>query len=858
MSKKNIKILAIDDKHENIFLLKELIADSFPETVFISALNGTQGIELCRSQKPDVVLLDITMPDMNGFEVCVKMKADREISHIPVIMITAALVDSELRIMALDSGADAFLSKPIDISEFKAQIRAMLRIKESEDNKILEHQSLEYEVKKRTRALNKELAERRRAELKLKAAYNNLKKNQKITESLMNELKAEVKERLQAEIKVLHHLEEQKIISEFSRRLVSLNQLEEVYQFIGQKVFDNIDDAYVIVTQFNYHARTIGVRWVYGIEKYRKKISKLFGFDPFLKELPITDIFYTPEELTAFRSQKFFEPGRGKNGIHFLFAFLMDSDLCNKMEEILGVKKIYTMGFTFGKKVYGGLSILMKEDVPLSQIKLFETLVSETSVVLQRLFVEEKLKISEKLYRTLVITSPDGIMMSDLDGLPLAINKKCYEIFGYEEGDIVFLKENILNFISPVDRERYHINFIKRIRGENMLNQEYMALHKDGHEFSIDVNSSAVLDENEKPYALISVLRDISQRKRAEKLLIESEKNYRLLAHNMIDILSVFDRTGKIIYINKSVFNHLGFKPAKIVGKNFTDFLLRDDLPKIRELLKRNLANYPSQPNIILRIRKKNRGYIWFDTNILFLKNDQGRLTGFQCVSRNISEKIESDNRLEAERKKVMSALIDGQELERQRLSMELHDGLGQRLAGIKIRLENSADLPLEDTRQAITAVKTEFRDVIDEIRYMSMNVSPTILNDLGLVASLSMLGKQFKENNNIDFEYTVMGDFDSFSEQKAFSIYRIVQEGLNNIAKHAQATEAKLAMIEKEGSSLILIEDDGKGFTNENFSRSKGNGLSNMRQRALLLDGTMSIQSGINSGTVIVIKIPK
>jgi len=189
---------------------------------------------------------------------------------------------------------------------------------------------------------------------------------------------------------------------------------------------------------------------------------------------------------------------------------------------------------------------------------------------------------------------------------------------------------------------------------------------------------------------------------------------------------------------------------------------------------------------------------------------------------------------------------------------MELHDGLGQRLAGIKIRLENSADLPLEDTRQAITAVKTEFRDVIDEIRYMSMNVSPTILNDLGLVASLSMLGKQFKENNNIDFEYTVMGDFDSFSEQKAFSIYRIVQEGLNNIAKHAQATEAKLAMIEKEGSSLILIEDDGKGFTNENFSRSKGNGLSNMRQRALLLDGTMSIQSGINSGTVIVIKIPK
>jgi len=858
MSKKNIKILAIDDKTENIFLLKELIVDSFRGTVFISALNGSQGIKLCKSQKPDVVLLDITMPDMNGFEVCKIMKADEEIRHIPVIMITAALVDSEMRVQALDSGADAFLSKPIDISEFKAQIRAMLRIKESEDHKRLEHHLLESEVKKRTRALNKELAERRQAELKLKAAYNNLKKNQKITESLMNELKAEVKERLQAEIKVLHHLEEQKIISDFSSRLVSLNQLEEVYQFVGQRVFENIDNAYVVVTQFNYHARSIGVKWVYGMEKFRRKIKALFGFDPFLKELAVADIYYKPEELSAFRSQQFFEPGRGNNGLHFLFAFLLDKNLCNGMQKVLGVKKIYTMGFTFGQKVYGGLSILMKEDVPLPQIKLFETLISETSVVLQRLFVEEKLKISEKLYRSLVITSPDGIMMLDIKGFPLAINKKCYEIFGFAEGDTVFSKRNIFNFISPVDRERCRINFKKRIRGEPMPNQEYMAISKDGSEFPIDVNSSAIMDENEKPYALISVIRDISQRKRAEKLLIESEEKYRLLAHNMIDILSVFDRSGKIIYINNSIFKHLGFKPANVIGMSFMDFLYMEDLPSVRQLLKRNLAMYPTQPNIVLRIRKKNKGYVWFDTNILFLKNNLGRLTGFQCVSRNISEKIKSDNRLEAERKKVMSALIDGQELERQRLSMELHDGLGQRLAGIKIKLENSADLSLADTRQAITAIKSEFRDVIDEIRYMSMNVSPTILTDLGLVTSLSMLGKQFRENNSIDFEYTVMGEFDNFSEQKAFSIYRIVQEGLNNIAKHAHATEAKLALIEKEGNSLIVIEDNGNGFNKEMIARSKGNGLSNMRQRALLLNGTMSIESGINSGTVVMIKIPK
>ncbi|HNX06643.1 MAG TPA: PAS domain S-box protein [Bacteroidales bacterium] len=858
MSKKRIKILAIDDKPENIFLLKELIADTLQGAVFLSALSGSVGIELCRSHMPDVVLLDLTMPDMNGYEVCKIMKTDEKIRHIPIIMITAAMVDSEMRVQALDSGADAFLSKPIDISEFKAQIRAMLRIKDSEDHKRLEHHLLESEVKKRTRALNKELSERRQAELKLKATYNNLKKNQKINESLMLELKAEVKERLQAEIKVLHHLEEQKIISEFSSKLVSLNQLEEAYQYIGQKVFENLNNAYVVVTQFNYHARSIGVKWVYGMEKYRKKISNLFGFDPFKKELLIADINYKPEELAVFRSQKFFEPGGGHNGLHFLFAYLLDKDLCNEVQKLLGVAKIYTMGFTFGKKLYGGLSILLKEDVPLPQIKLFETLISETSVVLQRLFVEEKLKLSEKLYRTLVITSPDGIMMTDLDGLPVAINKKCYEVFGYEEGDVNFSRESIFTFISPVDRERCRSNFVKRIKGESMLNQEYVAINKDGSEFPIDVNSSAIMDETDEPYALISVIRDISQRKQAENLLIESEEKYRLLAHNMIDILSVFDRSGKITYVNNSVFRHLGYKPAKVIGMSFTDFLYGEDLTRVRQLLKQNLALYPSQPNLVHRIRKKNKGDIWFDTNILFLKDNLGRLTGFQCVSRNISEKIESENRLETERKKVMSALIDGQELERQRLSMELHDGLGQRLAGIKIKLENSAYLSLEDTRQAITSIKSEFRDVIDEIRFMSMNVSPTILTDLGLVTSLSILGKQFRENSRIDLEYTVMGDFDNFSEKKAFSMYRIVQEGLNNIAKHAHATEAKLALIENEGNSLIVIEDNGTGFNKEMINRNKGNGLSNMRQRTLLLNGTISIESGINSGTVIMVKIPK
>ncbi len=1319
MSEKTVKILAIDDNRSNLILLKGLLAEYFPSVKFLGVQSGSEGISLCIEEKPDTILLDIMMPEMDGFEVCKRLKADKNLRHIPVVMLTALMDEKPVRIKALDAGADSFIAKPIDQSEFIAQIRAMLRIKESEDHKIQEHQLLETEVHKRTEDLNKELAQRRKAEMNLKTANQDLKKNQKLNESLMKELKAEIKERLQAEIKIHDHLEEQKLLSEFSGKLVSLNHLDDVYQNVGQKIFENIDNAYVFVTKYNVHNNTINVKFVYGIEQYREKIKKIFGFDPFIHE--ISDFNYSSGELANFRKQMFFEPGA--DGLHFLFARDFNMDLCRKTELLLGVKNIYIMGFTFSKRVYGSISILTKDGHTESKMRLFETMINQASVALQRLFVEEKLQISEKLYRTLVETSPDGIVMSDPKGMPLALNKKTYEIFGYDVDDIRFSETNIIDYLSPRDRDRSRENYAKRLTGESIPDQEYFAVHKDGSEFPIEVNSSLVLDENEKPYAIIYIIRDITKRKLVEKALMEnrelykvladkmtdvvwlmdldgksvfvspsikrftgfsedeylkqtfderftrdsaeygkkvfseelkrfvdtpekipdysitiqmeyvcknnnrtkwgelvitplygndeligihgvtrditdrrraekalkesefkyqfiventddilwimdgnfkleyvtpsvfkflgytveehmkqtfddfltpasvklikdefmegminlnigkydklrnkseleveyirkdntkgyarvtmimvrdvqyritkirgittdittkklneiyeeiskdvlqvlneqiefqdrisritellkshagfdavgirlrddgdfpylaqigfskdflitensligskdlgclcnnkegncfldcfcglvisgntdtnhpvyrkgggfwtndsvellsdyaekdfrihprnrcvyqgyssialipirdkdeivgliqmndrrkgrftpeviqylegialhigtalqrkqtetslkeSEEKYRLLARNMVDVLSLIDRSGKIMYINDSVYDHLGYKPEFMLGKDIWHFLFNDDKNNIRGLIKKSLRPDAVNENLVLKVKKKNKGFVWLDSNILFLKNDKGKVIGYQCVSRDISEKIKTESRLEAERHKVMSAIIDGQELERHRLSMDLHDGLGQRLTGIKIKLENSSKYELEETRRTIQEVKSEFREVIEEIRSMSMNVSPTILSDLGLVAAITMLGNQFKENNKIEFDYSVLGDFDHFPAKKALNIYRIVQEGLNNIAKHAKATITKLALIEKEEFILILLEDNGVGFNQEKVNVSKGNGLSNMRQRTLMLNGDFNIETRINSGTIIMIKIPK
>jgi PAS domain S-box-containing protein len=158
-----VKFLAIDDHLDNLVVLKALLNEAFPQATFIGAQSGKQGIEICHSEKPAVILLDIVMPEMDGYEVCRILKTDEATKTIPIIMITAARTDKESRIKALESGSDAFLAKPVDESELTAQIRAMLRIKELEDRKLDEKERLVKLVSERTRQLETELEEHKQA-----------------------------------------------------------------------------------------------------------------------------------------------------------------------------------------------------------------------------------------------------------------------------------------------------------------------------------------------------------------------------------------------------------------------------------------------------------------------------------------------------------------------------------------------------------------------------------------------------------------------------------------------------------------------------------------------------------------------
>ncbi|MFO7722082.1 MAG: histidine kinase [Bacteroidales bacterium] len=227
----------------------------------------------------------------------------------------------------------------------------------------------------------------------------------------------------------------------------------------------------------------------------------------------------------------------------------------------------------------------------------------------------------------------------------------------------------------------------------------------------------------------------------------------------------------------------------------------------------------------------------------------------FDDMSAQLKEKKEQ---LQAEQLKQLSAMFDGQESERKRLSYELHDGLGQSLVALKYRIESFSKNSTHPFQEELKELEQSVAETIEEVRQMSFNLMPAILNEFGLVPAIqNMCGKLTLQTGcNIIFESD--GNFNTLNEKQINYIYRIAQEILSNAIKHAEASLISLQLIEFSDFFTLIGEDDGKGFRYDPAVPLEGNGLYSIKERTEILQGKLIIQSELNRGTIIRIKIPK
>ena len=263
-----------------------------------------------------------------------------------------------------------------------------------------------------------------------------------------------------------------------------------------------------------------------------------------------------------------------------------------------------------------------------------------------------------------------------------------------------------------------------------------------------------------------------------------------------------------------------------------------------------------TKPLIRLKDAAVNMGEGRYDLELPVSTRDElGALTeSFNIMASQIKEKT---TELQQERFGRMRSVIDGEEMERQRLSRELHDGIGQLLIAIKLRLESLLYQDGKDIRNSIQELKKYFDQIIDEVRRISNNLMPSVLEAFGIAIAFRNLFSETEEHSGLRIHFDAAGDYDDLDKKTKTYIYRITQEAISNIVKHAGAREVWVTLSRGEDSLTLVIRDNGKGFSPETAGKGGGNGIHNMRERVSLLQGHIEIMSEPGKGSKIKVNVP-
>jgi two-component system sensor histidine kinase UhpB len=209
--------------------------------------------------------------------------------------------------------------------------------------------------------------------------------------------------------------------------------------------------------------------------------------------------------------------------------------------------------------------------------------------------------------------------------------------------------------------------------------------------------------------------------------------------------------------------------------------------------------------------------------------------------------------RLETERRESGRRALRAQEAERLRIARGLHDEVGQVLTGVLLQLDSLATASkaeLEETKRAV-------REALEDVRRTARELRPEMLEDLGLVSALTELSRKFAEQSGIRVERRFASELPTLSDEAEIAVYRVAQESLTNVARHAHATRVDVTLDAGVDSVVLRVVDDGRGLSDVGASKNGHSGVRGMRERALLVGGALAVKSGRDSGVEVRLEVP-
>jgi PAS domain S-box-containing protein len=538
---------------------------------------------------------------------------------------------------------------------------------------------------------------------------------------------------------------------------------------------------------------------------------------------------------------------------------------------------------------------------PFDEKQIFATI--ETALIRHRL--ESKLQQSRQWLNTTLTSIGDGVIATDEHGLVRFINPIAMEHTGWRHTDAI--GNSLSEVFSLIDEYSYEsVNILGSLPGvTSSKGHEGLLLSKNGTPIPVEANITSIQDGKGKVYGMVLVFRDVTQQReaieeikrqanRAEALLqVASQLNSQLELETVLNtICQITNRTIKatsttvILHgTRKDIFREraaISQDPA--LNANWaTQF----EIP--RDVLQAQLSR--ENPVVVIQDFQDASHLPYFEVSkrlnvrtlaiaALFRGNhligalvsaftqvpkilpgdEIALLRGLADQASSAIENAELFEQVRAGRerqRKLAKSLVEIQEAERRHIAQELHDHLGQILTGLQFMLETTKNQATGKQRSDLEEIQNSVSDIIREVREMSLNLRPSMLDDMGLLPTLLWHFNRYTSQTGIHVNFQSDEVPKRFSLEVETAAYRIIQEALTNVARYAQVKEVFVGLVLQEKTLWVEVLDKGKGFDLSAESDRPSSGLGGMRERAGLVGGYLVVESFINQGTQIVAALP-
>ena len=478
--------------------------------------------------------------------------------------------------------------------------------------------------------------------------------------------------------------------------------------------------------------------------------------------------------------------------------------------------------------------------------------------ITERKKAEEIISRSNERFELIAKTTNDAIWETDLETQRAWGNEMHQRLYGLTLADPVPDHNQWKQRIHPHEREQIIKSLEEAVHSkENIWVTEYRFLNGNNEWINIYDRTYILRDEKGKSVRMIGSMTDISGRKKAEEALQQSEEKYRTLVEQASDGIFISDKSGNFYIVNSAGSKMTGYSVEELMHMNIYDLAEPEDL-------KSNPFHFEEMMNekgttTERKMLRKDGTVTDVEVSAKFLSDRR-----FLAFVKDITNRKKADEELKASYQSIRtltSHLQNIREEERTHIAREIHDELGQQLTVLKMDLswlnKKVYHLADEAVKLRMNDILSMLNETVNTVRRISSDLRPSLLDDLGLEVAVEWQLNEFEKRSGIKTSFTTDKTGVKLSKDITIGLFRILQESITNVARHAEATEVNVSLQWISNTVILQITDNGIGFESEVIKSKKTLGILGMQERTVMMGGEYKIKSVTGGGTTVEVIIP-